>query len=429
MRLYAFMKSRFIDKFVDHLDKVNPHEVQSYVLRIVQEMGFLSKVFDALREGVIVTDREARISYINEAACALFGIDRDASIGEPIRKQIRGLDWVSLTRSGRVVSRDLEIFYPENRYINFYIAPLENDSSELDPAESAEDLRDGIDADHGEILGHVLLLRDITQTRQVELEKIESEKIGVLTMLAAGVAHEIGNPLNSLNIHLQLIERKVKKADPVLAEELSELLDISRSEIQRLDFIVEKFLSAVRPSAPQTAATDINELLEESIRFLGPELEDRSIEVTLELNERLPTLAVDRDQLKQAFYNLIRNASQAMGNAGKLTVTSDFDDEMLTVSFVDTGPGISADKLGKVFDPYFTTKKAGSGLGLLIVRRIVREHGGEIEFDSEEGEGTRVTIFLRRAEKQMRMLPGGSQPTSSASAEVIDVEEWKEQTS
>ena len=429
------MKSRFIDKFVDHLDKVNPQEVQSYVLRIVQEMGFLSKVFDALREGVIVTDRESRISYINGAACDLFGIDRDRSIGEKIRKQIPGLDWVDLTHSGRVVSRDLEIYYPENRYINFYIAPLENDPAEVglgdgeDEAEAGElpESENGGGEDRSGNLGHVLLLRDITQTRQVELEKIESEKIGVLTMLAAGVAHEIGNPLNSLNIHLQLIERKVKKADPVLAEELSELLEISRSEIQRLDFIVEKFLSAVRPSAPQTTPTDINELLEESIRFLGPELEDRSIEVTLNLDERLPILAVDRDQMKQAFYNLIRNASQAMGNEGKLTVSSDFDDEMLSVCFADTGPGISADKLGKVFDPYFTTKKAGSGLGLLIVRRIVREHGGEIEFDSEDGEGTRVTIFLRRAEKQMRLLPGGVQPASPA--EVIDVEEWKEEKS
>lgn len=428
------MKSRFIDKFVDHLDKVNPQEVQSYVLRIVQEMGFLSKVFDALREGVIVTDRESRISYINEAACALFGIDRDGSIGEPVRKRIRGLDWAKLTRSGRVVSRDLEVFYPENRYINFYIAPLESDAAvgggkqgDADPA----DVEPGEETGRGDILGHVLLLRDITQNRQVELEKIESEKIGVLTMLAAGVAHEIGNPLNSLNIHLQLVERKVKKADPALAAELSELLEISRGEIQRLDFIVERFLNAVRPTAPQVAPTDINELLEESIRFLAPELEDRSIEISLLLNERLPILSVDRDQMKQAFYNLIRNASQAMGNDGRLTITSDFTDEKLVVSFSDTGPGIAADKLGKVFDPYFTTKKAGSGLGLLIVRRIVREHGGEIEFDSEEGEGTRVTIYLRRADRAMRLLPGGSDPktTKKKQHEVIDVEDWREENS
>jgi len=423
------MKSRFIDKFVDHLDKVNPKEVQSYVLRIVQEMGFLSKVFDALREGVIVTDPESRISYINDAACGLFGIDREAAIGEPIRSQIRGLDWKNLTRSGRVVSRDLEVFYPENRYINFYIAPLENDSAnpQEDP-DTSSDTNGG-----GELLGHVLLLRDITQTRQVEAEKIESEKISALTMLAAGVAHEIGNPLNSLNIHLQLIKRKLKRVEPELAGELDELLEISRGEINRLDFIVEKFLGAVRPTTLQSSPTDLNELLQESARFLGPELSDRDIDIELRINEHLPKTNLDRDQFKQAFYNLIRNASQAMGSAGKLVISSDYDDYNLIVSFADTGDGIAADKLGKVFDPYFTTKKAGSGLGLLIVRRIVREHGGEIEFQSEEGAGTTVTIYLPRGEKQMRMLPGTSSSADTsdepaASRDVIDVE-WKEEKS
>ncbi len=423
------MKSRFIDKFVDHLDKVNPKEVQSYVLRIVQEMGFLSKVFDALREGVIVTDPESRISYINDAACGLFGIDRDAAIGEPIRSKIRGLDWKNLTCSGRVVSRDLEVFYPENRYINFYIAPLESDlATESENPDATADTNG-----NGELLGHVLLLRDITQTRQVEAEKIESEKISALTMLAAGVAHEIGNPLNSLNIHLQLIKRKLKKVEPELAAELGELLEISRGEINRLDFIVEKFLGAVRPTTLQSTPTDLNELLQESTKFLGPELSDRDIDIELRINERLPKTNLDRDQFKQVFYNLIRNASQAMGNAGKLIISSDYDDYNLFVSFADSGEGIAADKLGKVFDPYFTTKKAGSGLGLLIVRRIVREHGGEIEFQSEEGAGTTVTIYLPRGEKQMRMLPAAASTAvandePATSHDVIDVE-WKEEKS
>ena len=318
------------------------------------------------------------------------------------------------------------MFYPENRYINFYIAPLEPDDLDLDG--TGDDAAKGVAAGgRGDLLGHVLLLRDITQTRQVELEKIESEKIGVLTMLAAGVAHEIGNPLNSLNIHLQLVERKLKKADPDLAAELGELLEISRGEINRLDFIVEKFLSAVRPTKPQVAATDLNELIEESIRFLRPELEDRDIDVRLELDEHLPVLAVDRDQIKQALYNRVRTASQAMGHDGRLTVRSEFDDYNVLLSVADSGGGIAPDQLGKVFDPYCTTQKAGSGLGLLIVRRIVREHGGEIEFESESGEGTTVTLYLPRAEKRMRMLPGPAETGSASSSEVIDVE-WEEET-
>lgn len=414
MKAPSHLKSGFIDKLIERLDRVDPQEIQSYVLRVVQEKGFLEKVFDALREGVIVTGARGTIHYLNRAASELFGVDRNESIGEPIESRIRGLDWSSLTRSGRVVSRDLEIFYPEHRYVNFYISPLEGESIE--------------DDEEDEVGGFVLLLRDITETRQVHQEELESERMNALTMLAAGVAHEIGNPLNSLNIHLQLMERKLrKKADPELARELGESLEIARSEIKRLDFIVEKFLSAIRPTTPQFELADLNQIVSESANFLEPELADRGIDLQLHLHTDLPLIRVDRDQIKQVFYNLIRNAAQAMGSNGSLTLRTDLNDLQVIVSFADTGQGISAEQLGKVFEPYFTTKKTGSGLGLLIVHRIIREHGGEVEFESEEGEGTTVTIYLPRFEKQMRFLPPPKDEESPARKRrdddgVIDVE-------
>lgn len=400
------MKSGFIDKLIGRLDRLDPQEIQSAVLRVVQEKGFLEKVFDALREGVIVTGAGGTIHYLNRAASELFGIDRNESIGQSITARIRGLDWESLTRSGRVVSRDLEIFYPEHRYVNFYVAPLEE--------------IDGAAADEEGFGAYVLLLRDITETRQLHREEIESERMNILTMLAAGVAHEIGNPLNSLHIHLQVVERKLRrKADPALARELGDSLQVARDEIKRLDAIVQKFLSAVRPTTPQFQLADLNQLVRESVEFLGPEIADRGIEVRLQLHAALPRLRLDRDQIKQAFYNLIRNASQAIGSAGILTIRTDCDDEKVRVSFADSGQGISAEQLGRVFEPYFTTKKSGSGLGLLIVHRIVREHGGEIEFESEEGDGTTVTIYLPRHEKRMRFLPSADRERDG---QVIDVE-------
>lgn len=403
------MKSGFIDKFIDRLDRLDPQEIQSAVLRVVQEKGLLEKVFNALREGVIVTGAGGTIHYINRAASELFGIDRNASIGHPIESRIRGLDWAGLTRSGRVLSRDLEIFYPENRFVNFYVSPLEGSGD------------DGGGKD--EVGGYVLLLRDITETRQLHREEIESERMNVLTMLAAGVAHEIGNPLNSLHIHLQLVERKLrKKAEPALAKELGESLQVARGEIKRLDFIVQKFLNAVRPTIPRLELCDLNQIIRESAEFLGPEVTDRGIQVRLQLHADLPRLRLDRDQIKQAFYNLIRNAAQAIGSGGSITIRSDFDDHQASVSFADTGGGISPEQLGKVFEPYFTTKPTGSGLGLLIVHRIVREHGGEVEFESEEGEGTTVSIYLPRSEKRMRFLPGPAAEPEATKEKVIEVE-------
>ncbi|NOX98309.1 MAG: PAS domain-containing protein [Verrucomicrobia bacterium] len=397
------MKSRFIDKFIDHVDRVGPEELQGHVLRIVQEMGFLEKVFDALREGVIVTDEEGLIHYLNLAACEFFGIDRRDAIGQPIGSQVKGLDWDQLTESGRVVNRDLEVFYPENRYINFYVAPLKDD-------------------DEAAAEGFVLLLRDTTQSRQLREEELESEKMNALTMLAAGVAHEIGNPLNSLNIHLQLVQRKLKKVDDqALREEVDELLEVARGEIQRLDFIVEKFLSAVRPTQPRIESVDLNDLVQNAVKFMAAEIQDRGINVKLKLNPDVPNLPLDKDQMKQALYNLIRNACQAIGSDGELEIDVDKDDFNVSIRIADSGPGITAEEVGKVFEPYFTTKKAGSGLGLLIVRRIVREHGGEVEFNSEEGKGATVTIFLPRIDKRMRLLPGPGDG-SVEEGEVIEVE-------
>ena len=178
------------------------------------------------------------------------------------------------------------------------------------------------------------------------------------------------------------------------------------------------FLRRGFPTRPNPETTDINELVNEAINFIGPEIADRRIAITLELDEDLPLVNADRDQLKQVFYNLIRNSAQAMGSDGELTVRSGFDDENIFLNFVDNGPGIPADQVSRVFDPYFTTKKTGSGLGLMIVRRIVHEHGGEIEFASREGKGTKVTVYLPRVEKLMRFLPDKSEAPSP----VIDID-------
>jgi len=397
------MKSGSIDKLIDHLDKVDSETIQRLVLKMVQEKGFLEKVFEVLREGIIVTGVRGSIHYINAAACEFFGLDRDKTIGNDISRYFPEIDWKEMVGSGRVVNRELEILYPEHRYLSCYIAPLEELESKSEDA--------------SELGGYVVIVRDTTQNRQLHQEEIESERLNALTMLSAGVAHEIGNPLNSLGIHLQLLDRKIKKkADPELAAELSESLDIARTEIKRLDFIVEKFLSAVRPTSPVFASADLNEIVEEAVSVIAPEVEDRRITTTLSLQPELPLLNLDRDQMKQVIFNLIRNAGQAIGSDGNLTIRTFADDYTVSISFADDGSGIPAEKVGKVFDPYFTTKKTGSGLGLLIVHRIIREHGGELEFESEEGSGTEVTIHFPRIEKRMRFLPTKSE------GDVIDVD-------
>lgn len=401
------MKAGFLEKLIERLGRIGPEEVQNYFLRLAQEKGFLETVFNAIQEGIIVTDSKGHITYLNDAACELFGLRAIDAIGKRLDERVRGLDWESLTQSSGPVSRDMEIFYPANRFINFYIVPLMIEHRETGAVTGVADSRHRDGPGYSEQVGHAMILRDITESRRSAQQTIESERLNALTLLAAGVAHEIGNPLNSLHIHLQLMERQAHRLDRAAREELQESIDIARSEVNRLDSIVTQFLRAIRPSKPELHPEGVNTIVEETLRFLTPEIQDRDIAIEQELRSDLPMLQIDRDQMKQAFYNVIKNSLEAMKRGGTLRIHTDRDDTHVLISFIDTGSGMSAENLGRVFEPYFTTKPSGSGLGLLIVRRIVREHGGELSIESSEGKGLTLTIRLPYIDKRVRMLEAG----------------------
>lgn len=401
------MTPSFLDKLLDRLALVTPDQVQAALMRLIREKGFLEKVFEALQEGVLILTPEGQATFVNRAAGQLFGITPAEAMGRSVQELIPGLDWAGLAGDGQqAVSRDFEIFYPESRYLNLFVAPIIDEGESPGPEDNAS-------------LGFVLLARDLTLTRRMTEEKIESERLNALTLLAAGVAHELGNPLNSLNIHLQLLERKLRKTSPEAHSAVREQLDVARGEIKRLDFIIAQFLSAIRPTRPQLELEDLNQLIRDAARFLEPEIADRRISLKLELRSGLPLMRVDPGQMKQAFYNLIRNASQATPPGGLIKIRSDFTDYEATVTVADTGAGITPGQMGHLFEPFYTTKEKGTGLGLLIVRRIVREHGGEIGIESAEKKGTRITIHLPLGPRPMRMLPDAASPEAPV-AEPMD---------
>ena len=388
------MNAGFIGRLVERIRFVEPDDIGHYLQILSKEKGFLETIFNAILEGVIVTDPRDHIIYMNKAACSFFGMNGAEHIGRSLAEAIPGLELKSVARPGDVMSRDLEVFYPEHRFLNFYVSPLMSDEKELAQRE---------------LVGRVIILRDITEERLETQETIESERLSAVTLLAAGVAHEIGNPLNSLDIHLQLLERCLNR--PLISKndqkELADSVSVARGEVRRLDQIITQFLKAVRPAPLECKPTDFNALILETVDFLRNEVEDRGIIVDLFTGKDLPRVLLDPDQFRQALYNVIRNSIQAMGSTGHLRIGTACNDSHVWVSVGDTGGGIDPQKMGIIFQPYYTTKENGSGLGLNIVQRIVRAHGGEIMIQSAQGQGMLFTIRLPRQERRVRLLPIG----------------------
>jgi len=392
------MGTGFFDRLVARIDKLDPESLQAQMLSLARERGFLETIFQTIQEGILVIDNEGRLLYANRAAERLAGFEYARAKGRSILRLLREWDWEHLldvpsSENGwaRMVTREVEVTYPEHRYISVYGVPLD---------------------EQGVASKSVLvILRDVSLERRQEASALESERSNAVKLLAAGVAHEIGNPLNALTIHLQLLSRELREVeDAAVRGSLTDLVDVARVEVERLDTIITQFLRALRPSKPVLVAEQPTEVLEDTLRLLKTEFENRRIAVSVDIPEEVPKVKLDRSQIKQVFFNVIKNALEAMPDCGELKIVFGVGDAFVDISFADTGEGIPPEELGRVFEPYHTTKEKGSGLGLMIVRRIIEDHGGEIELASKPGEGTCFKIRLPRDERRVRLLntAGGS---------------------
>ena len=369
---------------MERVEHLQPDELKGYLLRMARENGLLETVFNTLHEAVVVLDAEGRIEYCNRAVHKLLPIPAEVATGSLIAKYLRDLDWRALLMRGQATNKTLEIRYPEPRLLEMNLLPTGSGAHD-EPA-------------------FVAIFNDVTQKNADTREVIESERLHALTLLAAGVAHELGNPINSINIHLQLMERDARRAEPELRKKLQESIRVARDEMDRLDAIINRFLKAIRPTVPEFREAGIGTILKETLEILQNELNDRNIIVDTDIPDNLPLLRLDVEQIKQAFYNLIKNAMQAMDSKGILTIHAANRENCVELSFEDNGPGISLEDLPRVLEPYYTTKQRGTGLGLMIVQRILREHGAELQLESHHGQGTTVKIHFPLNTKQIRLL-------------------------
>lgn len=389
----AAKKHSSLDRVLGRLDTLDSVNLANLVQRLARERSLFEEIFNTLQEGILVVREDGVIEYANASARRLIGLGGDDLAGQTLWRLVPGLhtslggalDEKPETGSAPVVTREFELTYPEPRILRLYMVPFRG-------------------AGGSPTRRFAVILSDVTKDRQSTEARIESERTSSILLLAAGVAHELGNPLNSLTIHLQLIERKLKRAKALKgAESLEESVRVCREEVARLDGIISNLLEAIRPHPPDLAEMELTDMLDEVLRFQQRELADRGISVDIEAGE-VPRVMADRNQIKQVFFNVTKNAMEAMRPGGSLKIRARSDDESVFLLFGDSGTGIKQEDLMRLFQPYHTTKSGGHGLGLMIAQQIMREHGGQIGLESKEGVGTVVTLQFPRKDRRVRML-------------------------
>jgi PAS domain S-box-containing protein len=377
----------FFRRALKKLDKLDTDQRRELLVSAVNEIGIIETVLDSIDVGILVCDEKNSLVMINKCAQRLLPLNYID--GSPLWETIRDEKTEELIKNillngERAADREIEVEHQgRNRLLSINVVPLVRDKR---------------------ITGSLIYIEDITEKRKVEYRLRRAENLASLTTLAAGVAHEIKNPLGSISIHIQLLQKALEKKNIRKDSQTDKYFSVLKEEVDRLNRIVVEFLFAVRPMNLELRKGDINMIISQMMEFVRYEMEQSKIMCLLELDENLPDILLDERYMKQALLNLVTNAKAAMPKGGVLTVATNFVDNEIRISVCDTGTGINEENLAKIFEPYFTTKDTGTGLGLTQVYKIIREHQGEITVDSAPNQGSEFKIILPVPQKETRLI-------------------------
>ena len=333
------------------------------------------EVVTSLPVGLIATDKDGKIAFYNSAAERITGLNlSDARGKDPdiiLPNHFCGLT-ESLDRGESISEKEMECEFTEDR-----IVPVSVSASKIINEE-------------GQFVGQVLIIRDLGEVRRLQGEIRRKEKLAAIGGLAAGVAHEIRNPLSSIKGIAAYFKNKFDEDSSD-----KEMAGVMIQEVDRLNRVISELLEFARPPEIKLKKTDVNSLIEHSVRLIEKEASSKDIAIKLDLSQQPLPAEIDSDRFSQCLLNLYLNSLQAMEKGGQLSIKDSLtDDSHIIIEIKDTGSGIKAENLNKIFDPYYTTKTKGTGLGLAIVHKIIEAHNGNIKVRSAPGQGTTFIIGI-----------------------------------
>ena len=379
-------RNQFFDKIIKNFDKVSDIEKK----RIIERLALLSNsqniIIENLEEGIIAIDIKGIIQGINKKACFLLSIPRNSE-DKAISKCINN------TNIGRLILELLEANNTDTKIIK---------DDKNDRMLQIDILPLG---DSGIIIGTLIKIFDITKSYESAQKLKRAEQLASFTTLAAGVAHEIKNPLGSISIYVQLIEKIIKKNidnDCQCYNEFRDYCNIIKEEISRLEDTINSFLFSVRKLVLNLEDININSLILSTVDFLKYEIENNNIKIDIKFDIENLILKIDEKYIKQCLINIIQNSIDSIiekkkhnkSDENNILIKLKLLDNYALISIKDTGIGIKEEELSKIFEPYFTTKRNGTGLGLTNVIRIIEAHNGSFNIESKYGFGSEAIIKL-----------------------------------
>lgn len=399
---------RYAKRLAQKVAKLSNEQVESLLDMVLEENETLDAVMESLNTGLLICDKAGNLLLTNKTAERLLPFNATrVSLAEQ-RGQTTPV-WNIIADSD--ISAFLRSVYekPKNQTSEEFTLETAGGSVRIIVVTALPLVQ------KKRVTGTLIQIEDVTDARNQQTLLRRMESLASLTNLAASVAHEIKNPLGAISIHIQLIQKALKRAregDGMLPDEkfVEKYLDVVNEEIDRLNRIIVDFLFAVRPIQAKLEPVNPNEIINSLMDFMKPEFEKADVELKLELLDKPPNLMLDVALFKQVIMNLAQNAVAAMKTGGILGINTQIKNDHFIITVADTGEGMDEQTCSRIFEPYFTTKANGTGLGLTMVYKIIKESAGEIDVRSFPGEGTIFTISLPVPQKERRSIEYDGDP-------------------